>query len=64
MMWITTGTGAAKNRAFSLVIGAPCASCDRRTAPATVGTRLNAMSAAEMNQSDLVDFMAMAPGLT
>ncbi|GAA3120550.1 hypothetical protein GCM10010466_09360 [Planomonospora alba] len=50
-MCSTTGTGAAKNRAFSGVISAPPVSSDRRAAPAITGTALSTSSAAGTSRS-------------
>src|SRR5687768_11900280 len=59
-MWSATGSGAAKNRAFSGVMSAPPASWASRTVPARAGTMLSAMRDAGMSQSDLVEFMMIS----
>jgi hypothetical protein len=49
-MCATTGSGAAWKRAFCGVIAAPPASSVRRSVPTMLGTRLNVISAAGINQ--------------
>ncbi len=45
-MWMTTGTGEAKNRAFCGVMAAPPVSSVSRAAPAITGIRLRRIRAA------------------
>jgi hypothetical protein len=52
-MCVTTGTGDAKNRAFSGVTSTPAAIPPRRTAPATTGTMLRTIRETGTSQSAL-----------
>ena len=45
-MWVTTGTGEAKNRAFWAVMAAPPVSSVSRAAPAITGMRLRRINPA------------------
>jgi hypothetical protein len=54
-MCSTAGRGAAKNRTFSGVISEPPVSSPSRTAPASTGTTLSAISAAGTSLSALAE---------
>ncbi len=58
-MCSSTGTGIAKNRAFSGVTFVASVSCTSRPVPAMAGTRLSTMSDAGISQSRLVEVMSV-----